>query len=472
MAKQNQPLSARLVQRLKPGEIAWDSELLGFGVIADAGEKTYFFESAIGGQARRYRIGDHGKPWAPDNARTEAWRLKSDLIRQVDAGGGRGRRVTEGMVAALKPRQIIWDGEIKGFGVRCQRTAKVYFLKARVRGRQRWLTIGSHGDPWTTEQARQEAGRLLRDIATGKALDAEASAGGDKITVTALCDRYLAEGVSDKKDSTVATDRGRIERHIKPLLGRKRANRVTRADVERFLADVAEGRTAADVRTGPRGRAIVTGGAGTAYRTVGLLSAIFGFAVDRGLCVENPARGFRPQRGEAGSDQLSGGDLCKLGATLRTQDRDAPVLVALIRFLLWSDLRLSEALAVRWGDLDERRGFVQLAAGPNEGAYVPLCQEALATLHRISRDDEAVFADLYLGQRQVLLNRFWKGLRSQSDLAGLRLQDLKGCLTRLGPAVLEEALALSPQDAPQGDPFDDAPFEDDRVRLASLAAAE
>ena len=163
MARQNQPLSARMVDRLKPGELAWDSELLGFGVIADGGEKIYFFESAIGGEALRYRIGPHGQPWTPDSARTEAWRLKSELIRQVDARGGRGRRVTEGMVAALKPRQIVWDGEIKGFGVRCQRSAKVYFLKVRVNGRQRWLTIGAHGDPWTTEQARREAERLLRD---------------------------------------------------------------------------------------------------------------------------------------------------------------------------------------------------------------------------------------------------------------------------------------------------------------------
>jgi hypothetical protein len=40
--------------------------------------------------------------------------------------------------------------------------------------------------------------------------------------VAALCDLYLAEGCETKKPSTLATDHGRIERHIKPLLGAKR----------------------------------------------------------------------------------------------------------------------------------------------------------------------------------------------------------------------------------------------------------
>ena len=80
------------------------------------------------------------------------------------------------------------------------------------------------------------------------------------LTVCELCDLYLAEGCATKKASTIATDRGRVERHIKPLLGRTRVVEVSRGDIERFLRDVADGRTKADVRTRPRGRAIVDGG--------------------------------------------------------------------------------------------------------------------------------------------------------------------------------------------------------------------
>lgn len=40
------------------------------------------------------------------------------------------------------------------------------------------------------------------------------------------------------------------------------------------MRDVIAGKTAADVKTGLRGRAIVEGGAGTAARTVGLLGGL------------------------------------------------------------------------------------------------------------------------------------------------------------------------------------------------------
>ena len=78
----------------------------------------------------------------------------------------------------------------------------------------------------------------------------------------------------------MTTDRSRIERHMKPLIGRKKVQDVTKADIKRFLQDVAKGKTATDIKTGKRGRAIVRGGEGTATRTVGLLGGIFAYAVD------------------------------------------------------------------------------------------------------------------------------------------------------------------------------------------------
>ena len=86
----------------------------------------------------------------------------------------------------------------------------------------------------------------------------------DAITVEGLCREYSAKmqrGLilgrkgKAKKPSTILTDQGRIERHIIPLLGSKLAKEVTQSDVARFRDAVAEGRTAADVKTKTRGRA-------------------------------------------------------------------------------------------------------------------------------------------------------------------------------------------------------------------------
>ncbi|MDQ6868362.1 MAG: N-terminal phage integrase SAM-like domain-containing protein [Pseudomonadota bacterium] len=79
------------------------------------------------------------------------------------------------------------------------------------------------------------------------------------MSVAALCDVYLAEGCETKKPSTLATDRGRIERQIKPLLGAKCISEMTRADIERFMRGVAAGKTAIDVKTKKFGRAMVEG---------------------------------------------------------------------------------------------------------------------------------------------------------------------------------------------------------------------
>ena len=73
---------------------------------------------------------------------------------------------------AFKPGQTHWDSSLPGFGARRQNSeAVVYVLFYRTReGRQRWLTIGRHGAPWTPDTAREEAKRLLGDVATSAIL--------------------------------------------------------------------------------------------------------------------------------------------------------------------------------------------------------------------------------------------------------------------------------------------------------------
>ncbi len=163
--------------------------------------------------------------------------------------------------------------------------AIAYFVYYRTEdGRQRWRTIGRHGSPWLPEAARAQARRILGEVVRGGDPAGAKRAQRTAKTVAELCAAYLADAEAgrlltrrgqSKKPSTLATDRGRIERHIKPLLGRVTVAAVTRDDVEGFMHAVAEGETAGRIKTGRHGLARVDGGRGTATRTVGLLGAIF-----------------------------------------------------------------------------------------------------------------------------------------------------------------------------------------------------
>ncbi|MFO1101410.1 MAG: integrase arm-type DNA-binding domain-containing protein [Methylocystis sp.] len=186
-------------------------------------------------------------------------------------------------IAALGADSVVWDagkGAVAGFGARRQKgVAVAYIVKYRnAAGKQRWHTIGRHGAPWTPDMARAEARRILGDVARGLDPAFAKRAERHMETVADLCELYRQETAAGriltrrkvmKKPGTLDGDRGRIDRHIVPIMGEMKIAAVTRKDVERFRDAVAEGRTAIEIKTGKQGLARVTGGKGTATRALG-----------------------------------------------------------------------------------------------------------------------------------------------------------------------------------------------------------
>src|SRR5271155_2648544 len=154
---------------------------------------------------------------------------------------GERQRIGLREVRKLGRGQILWDSAVPAFGARRQKgEAVTYVLFYRTsEGRQRWITIGRHGAPWTPDTAREEARRLLGDVVKGGDPATAKSAKRNAATVADLCEQYFADAAAGrlltrrkaaKKESTLATDKGRIDRHIVPLLGRLAVAAVTRDD--------------------------------------------------------------------------------------------------------------------------------------------------------------------------------------------------------------------------------------------------
>jgi hypothetical protein len=110
----------------------------------------------------------------------------------------------------------------------------VYVLKSFVRGRQKFITIGTHGSPWTVEKARKRAQELLYAVRSGDPAQLRRSLTG-RPTIEQLCTRFLQEhAYPHKKSRSAELDQQNIRNHVIPLLSSRFVEEVTRTDIEEF----------------------------------------------------------------------------------------------------------------------------------------------------------------------------------------------------------------------------------------------
>src|SRR6202023_979434 len=155
--------------------------------------------------------------------------------------------------------------------------------------------------PFTVEQARDRAKAIIQAAADGRDPQLEKRQIREAITVDELCERYIEAARAGlvttrfkrpKRPATVAIDEGRISRHIVPLIGTIPVRDLRRAEVQRMVDAIASGKTAGVFKGKTRGRAVVTGGTGTAARVVELLGGIYSCGERREVVPgPNPVRG-------------------------------------------------------------------------------------------------------------------------------------------------------------------------------------
>ena len=103
---------------------------------------------------------------------------------------------------------------------------------------QRRYTIAAAGKQGMEPgAARALAGALKVKISQGEDPSAERRADRKAQTVAELCDQYVESReamveAGDFKASTLIMDRSRIERHVKPLIGKKHVASLTVGDIE------------------------------------------------------------------------------------------------------------------------------------------------------------------------------------------------------------------------------------------------
>jgi integrase len=342
-------------------------------------------------------------------------------------------RLTKRVVDAAEPGEadyFLWDDDLPGFGLRVFKSGKrSYLVQYRSGGRSRRLTIGLHG-VWTPEAARKEAHVLLGKIAQGenpaeqKLLDIHA------ITVKELCERYMTDsenglimgkGRRPKKASTVFVDNSRVRRHILPLLGNRRVKDITSADVTKFMKDVAAGKTALDVKTKRRGRAIVRGGIGTGTRAVGLLGGIFTYAVQNGIIDKNPVHGVRRFADGKKDRRLTEAEYRRIGEIIRDAAKDTPTTTAMkmIRALACTGCRRGEIVNLRWAEVDAENSCLRLIDSKEGASTRPVGLSVIDALEamRSSTAGPYVFPGTQLGKPLIGFPKYWNETFKKTEFA-------------------------------------------------------
>ena len=251
------------------------------------------------------------------------------------------------------------------------------------------LTIGTYG-VLTADEARKIAKVHLGAIAQGADPVEAKKAERGAMTVKELCDEYIeraAQGLiltkkgKAKAASTLDTDKGKIARHIVPLLGKRAVKDVTPADVQRAMRDIIAGKTAANVKT-EKSRAIVKGGNGAASRAIGLLGGIFTYAKSEGYVAINPVHGVTRPADNVKNWRLDDAGFRALGTALAAAEQvGAPwQFLAVVRICALTGARLGEIEGLKRSEADLPGKALRLDSTKTGGSIRPIGSVVVALL--------------------------------------------------------------------------------------------
>ena len=343
-------------------------------------------------------------------------------------------KITKTLVDRTRPEdkdRFVWDDEIKGFGLKVHPTGvKSYVFQYRTpEGRSRRLTLGKHNHTLTTEQARTKAKKARRAVEDGKDPLGEKQATRNALTVSDVLADYLdSKKFADKAESTRKIDQGRIKRHLQPTLGRKFVNTLTAEDVRGAFASIRDGKTAADVKTGQRGRAVVTGGEGAARMAIRLFKAVMAWAVEEGYVSANPAAAVKVGTDGTRDAILETPDqYATLFRTLEAMEAEgrirSPVADA-IRVIALTGARRGEVAGLKWAHVKLQKGMLELppashktgrATGNERIIGLPAAAQAIIARQPEGEGDDFVFTPAQ-GDGAVSLSKPWRQVRDEAGL--------------------------------------------------------
>jgi len=274
-------------------------------------------------------------------------------------------------------------GQVLGLKRKAGRT---FALRFRAYGKRRYLTLGTVAEGWSRAKAEDELANVLADVRRGVWRPYEAPKASEPEPAPTFhefasrwFDGLVSEGLAE---NTLARYRWELSNHLLPFFAKHRLSEITIAEVDRYRQEkVREEKLSAT----------------SINDTIARLAQVLEVAVERELIARNPARGRRRRLRQRSpertcldrTEQIVA--LLEAGAELDAEarcDRRATPRRTLIAVLTFAGLRIGEALALRWRDVDLAAGRLRVTesktdAGVRVVDLLPALREELS-VHKAS----------------------------------------------------------------------------------------
>lgn len=224
-----------------------------------------------------------------------------------------------------------------------------YFLIVRVKGRLICKALKAR----TKTEAKTE-----RDIELGKIKEGKPVAAGDKsLTFDALAAKWLEHergpaSTGDRRASTLTLRETLLRKHVSPRIGKRKAASLTAPELREL-----------------RDKLVAKELSGSSIRGVfASISCVFAYGIEYGHVSDNPARAVQLPSGQRKTEPryLRATEVRRLLDGLGEEFR--PVAAC----CFYAALRISEALALTWADVDFDKRLIYVRQGKTKASVAPV----------------------------------------------------------------------------------------------------
>lgn len=343
-------------------------------------------------------------------------------------------------VEATGRRYVIYDAELKGFGLKITPSGgKTWCVEYRAGagGRsinKRRMVLGATST-FTPDEARNTARAILARVALGEDPAADKVRAREVPLFREFAEQYLLEEAEAKlKPKSVVNYRIYLRKHAFPALGSIKLDKITTADVAALHRRIGQ--------TKPM----------TANRVVECMGSVFRYAATCGLLQRghNPGSGIEAFKEKRRERFLSTDELARLGEAIREAETAGipwevdetkpsakhipkekrrttigPCAAAALRLLILTGARLREILHLEWDYVDLQRGLLLLPDSKTGRKTIVLNAPSLAILASLPQQGPYVIAGGHQNNPRHDLSRPWKLVSRRAGLLGVRLHDLR-----------------------------------------------